>query len=128
MASTKGRTIGYWITTGLLGVGFLASGTLEVSGVTQAVQPVVELGYPAYLLRLLGVAKILGAITILAPKLPRLKEWAYAGIVIDLVGAAYSHVAHGDGPDKFMAPVMFLAITLASYFLRPENRRLPDAS
>ncbi len=62
------------------------------------------------------------------PKFPRLKEWAYAGIVIDLIGAAYSHIAYGDAVGDIVPPVVLLALAMGSYFLRPADRKLPDPS
>jgi uncharacterized membrane protein YphA (DoxX/SURF4 family) len=64
-------------------------------------QPVVDgmthLGYPAYFCVILGVWKVLGAVAVLVPRFPRLKEWAYAGAVFELTGASASHLAVGDG-------------------------------
>lgn len=128
MANDKGRKIGYWITTGLLGLGFVGGGVMDLLATPDVVAQFTSLGYPAYLPRFLGVAKLLGAAAILAPKLPRLKEWAYAGVVFDLMGATYSHIAHGDGPDKIIPPVVLLAVAAVSYFLRPDDRKLPDAA
>ena len=82
----------------------------------------LDLGYPAYLATILGIAKILATLVILAPKLPRLKEWAYAGILINMVGAAASHVAVRDTPDNLIAPLALAAIALASWALRPPTR------
>jgi DoxX-like protein len=84
----------------------------------------LDLGYPAYLASILGVAKLLATAVILAPRLPRLKEWAYAGIVINMVGAAASHLAVRDGLDNLIAPLSFAAIALTSWALRPPSRRL----
>lgn len=89
-----------------------------------AVAGIVALGYPVYVIVLLGVWKTLGAVTILAPRLPRLKEWAYAGIVFDLTGAAVSHAASGSSAGNVIAPVVFTVVALASWALRPEGRVL----
>ena len=82
-----------------------------------------KLGYPAYMATIIGVAKLLGLATVLAPRLPRLKEWAYAGFCIDVLGAFFSHLAVGDYPEM-VAPLIFLAIALVSWWLRPPERRL----
>jgi len=85
------------------------------------------LGYPAYVATILGVWKLLGAVTLLAPRLPRLKEWAYAGVVFDLTGAAFSHASAGDPVDKILIPLVLLAVAFASWALRPESRKLTSA-
>lgn len=121
---SKGRKIGYWITTVLTAVIFGVGGVVDLIAGPEIIEQLTALGYPAYLARLLGVAKVLGAIAILAPKFPRLKEWAYAGICFDLIGAAYSHTANGDGIDKIAPPLVFLLLALGSYFLRPSDRKL----
>jgi uncharacterized membrane protein YphA (DoxX/SURF4 family) len=127
MASgSRGRTIGYWVTTALLALGFGGGGVTDLVASPESVKFYGDLGYPAYLLTFFGIAKLLGVVTILAPRLPRLKEWAYAGIVIDLLGAIWSHIAMNDPLEKLAPAVVFLGIALASYSLRPADRRLPD--
>ncbi|HUE35847.1 MAG TPA: DoxX family protein [Candidatus Acidoferrum sp.] len=105
----------YWIFTILCVAPMLASGTAFSIPAPFAVQGMAHLGYPEYLTRFLGVAKALGAVTILVGRFPRLKEWAYAGFVFDLIGAAYSHLESGDGP-KMLPALVILAFTLLSYF------------
>ena len=85
-----------------------------------------RLGYPPYFAVMLGVAKVLSVVVLLAPGFRRLKEWAYAGIVFDLTAAAVSHVAVGDPVGDIVPPFILLAITMGSYLLRPPGRRLPD--
>ena len=88
---------------------------------------VPELGYPMYFFAILGVWKILGAITILVPGFPRLKEWAYAGIFFDLTGAAVSCAAVGGyGAYGFhvIAPLLIAGLTMASWVLRPPSRTI----
>jgi uncharacterized membrane protein YphA (DoxX/SURF4 family) len=123
----KTRTIAYWTTTIL--VAFFMSG-----GIAQLIQyranphgVVPEIGYPMYFFAILGVWKVLGAIAILVPRFPRLKEWAYAGIFFDLTGAAASCAAVGGyGAYGFhvIAPLIIAGITVASWALRPESRRV----
>jgi hypothetical protein len=86
----------------------------------------VALGYPLYFMTILGAWKVLGGAVILAPGLPRLKEWAYAGIVFDLTGAALSHAFAGDPAAKLVNPLILTGIALASWALRPTSRRLPS--
>jgi len=71
---------------------------------------------------------VLGGLAILAPRLPRLKEWAYAGIAFDLIGAAISHAAMGDPAAKVIVPLVILGIAAASWALRPASRRLGAAT
>ena len=82
------------------------------------------LGYPAYFVTILGARKLLGGLALLAPRLPRLKEWAYAGIAFDLTGAAFSHAAVAHPAAKVIAPLVILGLAAASWALRPASRRL----
>ncbi|MGK4006306.1 DoxX family protein [Sorangium sp. So ce1036] len=123
----KARTIGYWIATGLLGSAFAAGGLGDLAGSPEVLEGMAHLGYPAYFATILGVWKVLGAIALFAPRFPRLKEWAYAGIFFDLTGAAASHAAVGDAAGKVMTPLVLVAIAAASWALRPESRRLASA-
>jgi uncharacterized membrane protein YphA (DoxX/SURF4 family) len=123
----KTKSIVYWTMTIL--VSFFMSG-----GVTQIWQYranphgfVPELGYPLYFFAILGFWKVLGAIAILVPRFPRLKEWAYAGIFFDLTGAAVSCAAVGGyGAYAFhvIAPLILAGFTVASWALRPESRKI----
>ncbi|WP_437518100.1 DoxX family protein [Sorangium sp. So ce1099] len=123
----KARTIGYWISTGLLGLAFAAGGLADIAGSPQVLEGMAHLGYPPYFAAILGVWKVLGAVALLAPRLPRLKEWAYAGIFFDLTGAAASHAAVGDAAGQVMTPLVLVAVAAASWALRPESRRLASA-
>lgn len=78
------RTAGYWTTTTITALAFLSGGVAYLSGADASVRGMAELGYPAYFVTILGAWKALGGVVILAPRLPRLKEWAYAGIAFDL--------------------------------------------
>ena len=110
--------VAYWIVTGLMAALMILSAVPDVLVVEGAVQMFRHLGYPSYLLPFVGIAKILGVIAVLIPGLPRsLKEWAYAGLVIDLVGALYSHLSVGDSVVFWIFPIIALALVLASYFL-----------
>ena len=126
----KTKEIAYWMTTTLIALETLAGGvtdlvhgrTMLVSG-PLVVDVVTHLGYPVYLLAILGAWKVLGGITLLLPRLPRLKEWAYAGIFFELTGAAASHAARGNW-SELTAPLILAALTVASWALRPPNRTL----
>ena len=126
--TTKAKNIAYWTTTGLVAF-FIGSG-----GVAQLAQfranphgTVPVLGYPMYFFAILGFWKVLGAIAILVPRFPRLKEWAYAGIFFDLTGAAISCAAVGGyGAYAFhvLAPLIIAGLTVTSWALRPESRTI----
>lgn len=107
--------IAYWIFTILLAALLILSAVPDVLLVPGAVQIFEHLGYPRYLLPFVGIAKLLGAAAILQPWSRRIKEWAYAGITFDLIGALYSHLAVGDGIQFLIPPVLGLALTGGSY-------------
>jgi uncharacterized membrane protein YphA (DoxX/SURF4 family) len=117
------RSAAYWTTTSLTAFVFLTGGAAYLSRADLAVGGMAELGYPAYFVTILGVWKVLGGFAILAPRVPRLKEWAYAGMAFDLIGAAFSHAAMGH-PAKVIAPLVILGIAAASWALRPASRML----
>jgi uncharacterized membrane protein YphA (DoxX/SURF4 family) len=118
------RTTGYWTTTGLLGFAFAAGGIMDLTHAPELITTLGQLGYPPYVATLLGAWKLLGATALLAPRLPRVKEWAYAGIAFDLSGAVFSHLAVGDPASKVVAPLLLLGLAVASWSLRPESRML----
>lgn len=122
--------IAYWIFTILIALLMVVSAIPDVLMVDGAIQIFEHLGYPRYLLPFIGVAKILGALAILQPSFPRLKEWAYAGITFDLIGALYSHLAVGDSIQFLIPPVLGLVFVLGSYFLlrKLESRQLAGAT
>ena len=117
----KPRSIGYWGTTGLVATVLLAGGGAQLAAMPETTAGIRELGYPLYLLNILGVWKVLGAAALLAPRLPRLKEWAYAGVVFDLTGAAASHFFSSDAAGG-VTPLVLLLLALASWALRPPSR------
>lgn len=124
MSSTRTRTIAYWGTTGLLALAFLVGGAADSARAPNVVAGLAHLGYPAYFATLLGVWKVLGAAAVVVPRFPRLKEWAYAGMLFDLSGAAVSHAASHDPAGKVLVPLVLLGLTMASWALRPADRRL----
>ena len=118
------KTIAFWTATILGPTSFVIGGVLGLTGGEQMTSGLQHLGYPAYFGTLLGFWKLAGALTITVPGLPRLKEWAYAGFFFDLTAAAFSHLASGDGAVDVGGPLLFLALVMASWVLRPESRRL----
>jgi len=123
----KAKSIVYWITTILVAL-FMSGGLTQIWQYYVNPHGVVpELGYPMYFFAILGIWKVLGAIAILVPRFPRLKEWAYAGIFFDLTGAAASCAAVGGyGAYGFhiLAPLIIAGITVASWALRPPSRTI----
>jgi uncharacterized membrane protein YphA (DoxX/SURF4 family) len=113
-----------WTTTALLAAAFLVPGVGNIVHASHIASDMAHLGYPSYFLSILGCWKVLGAIAILVPGLPRLKEWAYAGMIFDLTGAAASRAAVGDGALMIGIPLLIGAIALMSWSLRPSERKL----
>lgn len=118
------RAIAYWVTTSIVALVLLSGGIASVAMLHDNVEGMARLGYPAYMLMILGVWKLLGGGVMLAPKLPRLKEWAYAGAIFDLTGAVVSNAVSGTGAAHVASPLVIAVIALASWALRPANRRL----
>ncbi|MEA9412704.1 MULTISPECIES: DoxX family protein [unclassified Flavobacterium] len=120
---TKRNKIIYWIATLWLALGMLSTGIVQVLKLKEEADMMAHLGYPLYFLTILGVWKILGVITILIPKLPLLKEWAYAGFVFAMSGAVFSHFASGDGAKEYFGPILLLVLTVISWYYRPTDRK-----
>ena len=108
--------ITYWLFTAFAGAFMLISAIPDLLQVPGAHAVIAHLGYPGYLLPFLGVAKLFGVAALLVPRFPRLKEWAYAGLSFDLVGAFYSHLSVGDGPGNWLFSIIGLALVIGSYF------------
>ena len=120
--NVKAKAIAYWVTTVLTALLIGSGGIMQVLRTPDAVGGIVRLGYPVYFIVLLGIWKTLGAVAILVPRFPRLKEWAYAGIVFELTGAAVSNAASGSTAGNVVGPALFTLLALASWALRPESR------
>jgi hypothetical protein len=120
----KTKNIAYWITTILVAFS-MSGGVAQLARVPGVVDGFVRvLHYPPYFVTILGLWKVLGAIAILVPRFPRLKEWAYAGIFFDLTGAAASSAAVGGGVFHILAPLVVAVLAIASWALRPESRTI----
>jgi len=112
----KKTQILYWVFTGLFSTMMLGSAIPDMLVDPVAVKGMHEgLGYPVYLIPFVGVAKLLGVLTILLPVNRRLKEWAYAGLFIDLIGATYSIIAAGMPAPNYLFMVLPLLIAVLSY-------------
>jgi hypothetical protein len=119
------RTIAYWGSTGLIALGALFAAFTYLTGSPEAVQGFQKVGYPQQLRVLLGIAKVLGAASLLAPGFPILKEWTYAGFTFTWIAATIAHSLASDGGAPF--PIILLVLLGVSYVTRPANRRLPTA-
>jgi uncharacterized membrane protein YphA (DoxX/SURF4 family) len=128
---TKRNKIIFWISTIWLALGMLSTGTLQLfrAKAEGALAPpgvygITHLGYPIYLLTILGIWKILGVVALLIPKFPLLKEWAYAGFFFVMSGAIFSHIAVGDSMSEMVPSLLLLILTVVSWYFRPENRKI----
>jgi uncharacterized membrane protein YphA (DoxX/SURF4 family) len=122
-ASSRSRTIAYWVSTLLLATECVVGGVIDILRVPFFLATMEHLGYPTYFMVILGVWKVLGAMALLVPRFPRLKEWAYAGLIFNFTGAAASHLVVGDGAETLVAPIIFAGLVAASWALRPPARR-----
>lgn len=122
------KNIAYWATTGLLSVAMLGSGVGKLTQQEPLVQSMEHLGFPLYMMTILGVWYVLAPVALLAPRLGRLKEWAYAGVVFAMTGAFAAHILAGDGVAMAAPTLVLTALAVASYLLRPASRQLGAAS
>ncbi|MBW7475729.1 DoxX family protein [Paenibacillus oenotherae] len=124
---SRGKMIAYWSVTFLLAAAVMLSGIGQLMQYGGNLELVTNLGYPLYVLTILGIWKALGAIALLVPGFPRLKEWAHAGIFFLMTGAALSHLLANDNGDSGFAiilPLAYAALNIASWALRPKSRTL----
>ena len=119
------RSIAYWLFTIVTAFELAAGALWDLLHIEYVRVVLLHLGYPLYLLIILGVWRIPGALALLVPRFPRLKEWAYAGAFFDFTGAAASHFLVGDRAGQWAPPLVFATFTLLSWALRPASRRLP---
>jgi len=118
--------IGHWVTLGIFSAMMTASAIAYLSGNAQMVETFRHLGYPDYFRTLLGVAKLLGVVVLLAPRVPPvLREWAYAGFGITLLAATISHAVSGDAAAHILAPVASLGLLVAARMLAGARRDVP---
>ena len=115
------RTVVYWISTGLLVAGSALAAFAYLSGSPQAVQGFAHVGYPQQLRIILGIAKLLGGITLVVPGWPKLKEWAYAGFTFTWIAAIIAHYLAKDGLTAF-TPLVLIVFLFVSYATRPASR------
>lgn len=124
------RSIGYWTSTLVLVFVLISGGYGELTHQWGTLETASVLGYPLYFLTIIGAWKIAGGIVLLVPRVPRLREWAYAGIFFNMTGAAASHVFANDfGPGAFhvLVPLTLAALALVSCALWPRTAAVRSA-
>lgn len=119
--------ITYWVATIWLSLGMISTGLVQLLRAKEGqggLDSLTHLGYPVYLLTILGAWKILGVVAILIPKFALVKEWAYAGFFFMMSGAIFSHIAAGDGLSEIFPSLLLLVLTVVSWYFRPANRKV----
>ena len=124
----KTHKIIYWIATLWLALGMVSTGIVQLMKMKDDVDRMAHLGYPIYLLTMLGIWKLLGVVAVLIPKYPRLKEWAYAGFFFAMSGAAISHIVMSDPIAEIAPSLLLLTLTVVSWYFRPENRKVSSVA
>ncbi len=123
---TKRNKIIYWVATIWLALGMTATGAVQLFKMKEgsgALNSITHLGYPVYILTILGAWKILGVVAVLIPKFPLLKEWAYAGFFFIMSGAVCSHIVVGDNTKELFGLMLLLILTFVSWYFRPVDRK-----
>src|SRR6266436_4754956 len=124
---SKRSKIIYWIATIWLALGMVSTAAVQLlKGKTGqgGVDSITHLGYPIYMLTILGVWKILGVVAVLIPKFPLLKEWSYAGFFFAMSGAVFSHFASGSPVKEIFPSLLLLILTVVSWYFRPADRKI----
>jgi len=121
----KTKLITYWVATALLAVGMFSSGVAQLFHTKDMIDLVMPLGYPLYLLYIIGTWKVLGVMAILLPRFALVKEWAYAGFFFAMTGALVSHLAIGDyGVRAILGPLFQTLFIILSWYYRPADRKI----
>jgi hypothetical protein len=113
----KYKKTAYWVLTVIFAGMMLFSSILYLRQQPPIIQAFHRLGYPDYLLGILGTAKIIGVISFIQTLFSLLKEWAYAGFTINLVAASWSHLAVGE---SIMMPFILFLVLAGSYIFRKQ--------
>lgn len=122
------RVIAFWVFTVPVAFEMAAGGLWDLSRIEYVRVILTQLGYPLYLLYIIGIPRIPCAFVLLVPRFPRLKEWAYAGAFFNYAGAAASHLLAGTRGGQWVGPLMLAGFTIVSWSLRPKTRRLPEST
>ncbi len=121
---TKRNKIIYWVATIWLALGMVSTGIVQLIKMEEEVANFTRLGFPVYLMTIIGIWKMLGVAAVMAPKFPLLKEWAYAGFFFAMSGAVFAHIAVGDGVQEIFGPALLLLLTTVSWYFRPADRKI----
>lgn len=122
---SKRNKIIYWIATVWLAFGMGFTGSVQLARTKDEIDLMSRIDFPVYFLTILGMWKLLGAIAILVPKFPLVKEWAYAGFFFAMSGAIFCHLAVGDaGAADYVGPSLLIVLTVVSWYFRPAERKL----
>lgn len=126
---SKKNKIIYWVATLWLALGMVSTGLGQLLKFNGQGGPdmIAHLGYPAYVLTILGIWKMVGVVALLIPKFPLLKEWAYAGFIFIMTGAMYSHIAVGDPVVELFPALLLIVLTVISWYFRPAERKIISA-
>ncbi|MGE8555327.1 MAG: DoxX family protein [Chryseobacterium jejuense] len=122
--SEKRTKIIYWIFTLWMALGMVSTAIVQLMKNKDELANFTNLGYPAYLMTIIGVWKLLGVIAILIPKQLLLKEWAYAGFFFVMSGAVISHLIVGDPAGRTFPAVLLFVLVIISWYFRPANRKI----
>lgn len=122
---TKTQKIIYWVATLWLALGMVSTAIVQLMRMPEEVEKISkQLGYPVYILTIIGVWKLLGVVVVLVPRFPLVKEWAYAGFFFAMSGAAISHIIMNHGMGDIFPSLLLLLLTVASWYFRPVDRKL----
>lgn len=122
--AARANKIIYWIATCWLALGMVSTGIVQLLKTKEETDMFARLGYPLYVLTILGIWKLLGVVAVLIPKFPLLKEWAYAGFFFAMSGAVLSHLAVADEAKEFFGPTLLIILTVVSWYYRPADRKV----
>lgn len=122
--SPKRKKIIYWIFTLWMSLGMISTAIVQLMRNKNEVESFTTLGYPVYLMTIIGVWKIMGVIAVLIPGRPLLKEWAYAGFIFLMSGAMLSHIIVDDPLNKTFPALLLLVLTIISWYTRPAERKI----
>lgn len=114
----------YWVSTVWLALGMVSTGLVQLLRVEEEVNSINKLGYPVYLLTILGIWKLLGVVAVIVPRFTLIKEWAYAGFFFAMSGATLSRIAVGDPFTSIAPSLLLLVLTIVSWYFRPDDRRI----
>jgi DoxX-like family len=121
----KRNKIIYWVATIWLCLGMVSTAIVQLIKMKEEVERTsLHLGYPIYVLTILGGWKLLGVVAVLIPKYSLLKEWAYAGFFFVMSGAVFSHLACGDSAKEYFGAVLLIILTFVSWYFRPTSRKI----